>query len=222
MNRVCTRDGCANTFTVSYSTDPKKYCSRSCSATVSNRTSPKRAMEGSCRTCSAPIPTSHVYCDYHRYGRNSHVAKPLDEGGMTVCSHCAKTFIPRTTLNVYCGSDCSSEARKIRERMRGRRVSAKNNTNVANHRRNTKTRLVEHHGGKCVDCGLVAPPYLYEFDHRDPKTKLFSISTGDTTSYDALLAESLKCDLVCPNCHRVRTHLQRCPGCDFCLWSLHS
>lgn len=222
IKRICVRDGCTEDFTVSYSTDPKKYCSRSCSAIETNRSSPKRSLEGECLSCGVSIPSSLKYCAYHKYGNNTHVAAPTSTNGLSVCAYCLSEFSPKSTTNVYCSSECYSDARKVRERERSRKRSAHNNINVANSRRNTKTRLVEYHGSRCVDCGLVAPPYLYEFDHRDPSTKLFSISTGDSTSYDALLEESLKCDLVCPNCHRVRTHLQRCPGCDFCLWSLHS
>lgn len=222
ISRVCVRDGCTNSFTVSYSTDPKKYCSRSCSASSTNSIAPKRSVEGRCKECNTPISTSLRYCEYHRYLVNTKKSTALNESRTAVCAVCCSDFHPRSSSNVYCSDECRSVSKRSREKARGRMRSSSNNIKVANSRRNTKTRLVEYHGGKCVDCGLVAPPYLYEFDHRDPSTKLFGISTGDSTSFEALLAESLKCDLVCPNCHRVRTHLQRCSGCDFCLWSLHS
>lgn len=84
-------------------------------------------------------------------------------------------------------------------------------------RQRLKRRLVDYHGGSCIDCGYVGPAFMYDFDHRDPSTKSFGIgNTGLTLSYDRVLAESLKCDLVCANCHRMRTHRQRCPGCDYC------
>jgi hypothetical protein len=88
---------------------------------------------------------------------------------------------------------------------------------VSEWRRRTKAKLVEHHGGQCVDCGYRGPAFMYEFDHRDPDNKSFSISgKGVTRAYSSLLTESLKCDLVCPNCHRMRTHKQRCLGCPGC------
>lgn len=58
----------------------------------------------------------------------------------------------------------------------------------------------------CVDCGGVFPPECMDFDHRPGEIKLFSI--GNRTldvSRAALTAEIAKCDLVCANCHRVRT-----------------
>ena len=92
---------------------------------------------------------------------------------------------------------------------------------VSNWRRRTKARLVEAHGGKCVDCGFDGPPFVFDFDHVDPKLKSFPISGGPsgraaTNSYESKLQESMKCDLVCANCHRMWTHRQRCSGCEYC------
>lgn len=86
---------------------------------------------------------------------------------------------------------------------------------VSEWRRRCKLKLIEHHGGQCVDCGYIGPPYQFEFDHREPSEKAFAISRY-AKGYDALLEESLKCDLVCVRCHRQRTHVQRCSGCEFC------
>ena len=60
--------------------------------------------------------------------------------------------------------------------------------------------------GACTDCGLRYPPYVMDFDHRPGEEKLFTIGTGVTRSDAAILAEIAKCDLVCANCHRVRTY----------------
>jgi hypothetical protein len=96
-------------------------------------------------------------------------------------------------------------------------VSGRSAQAVSDWRRRTKQKLVEHHGGECTDCGFTGPPFMFDFDHRDPGDKSFCVSNnGVTRAYDKLLAESLKCDLVCANCHRMRTHKQRCSGCEFC------
>jgi len=59
----------------------------------------------------------------------------------------------------------------------------------------------------CLDCGGRFEPYQMDFDHRDPATKLFNLMTGRASlmSDEKLLAEVAKCDIVCANCHRVRT-----------------
>ena len=62
----------------------------------------------------------------------------------------------------------------------------------------------------CMDCGNTYPPYVMDFDHRDPATKLFSLLADKALlkNHDALLAEVAKCDVVCANCHAVRTWRQ--------------
>ena len=48
-----------------------------------------------------------------------------------------------------------------------------------------------------------------DFDHRDPSEKSFHIGRrGPYLSRKRLLAELRKCDVVCANCHRVRTLIQ--------------
>lgn len=79
-----------------------------------------------------------------------------------------------------------------------------------------KAELVAMHGNRCLDCGFSGPPFAYDFDHREPLMKRFEISKGYGKPWAELLAEVEKCDMVCANCHRLRTHRQRCPGCVLC------
>ena len=62
----------------------------------------------------------------------------------------------------------------------------------------------------CKDCGVSYPPFVMEFDHRGGETKLNNVSRlthyGSRKKIDAEIA---KCDIVCANCHRIRTHKRR-------------
>ena len=61
----------------------------------------------------------------------------------------------------------------------------------------------------CMDCGVQYPHYVMDFDHRDRKTKLTTINrmvNYHSFSQEKILEEMTKCDLVCANCHRVRTY----------------
>lgn len=61
----------------------------------------------------------------------------------------------------------------------------------------------------CMDCGLTFPPCCMDFDHRDPSLKIAPVGRlVATASRQRLLAEIAKCDLVCSNCHRLRTFLK--------------
>ncbi len=68
-------------------------------------------------------------------------------------------------------------------------------------------RLIELAGGKCMDCGVSYPPWVYDFHHRDPSTKSFQLNmTHMGKLWDTLVTELVKCDLICANCHRTRHH----------------
>lgn len=60
----------------------------------------------------------------------------------------------------------------------------------------------------CIDCGGVFESHQMDFDHRDPSDKSFRLTAGTAmlASADRLEAEIRKCDIVCANCHRIRTH----------------
>lgn len=58
----------------------------------------------------------------------------------------------------------------------------------------------------CTDCGRRYRSWVMEFDHVRGD-KLFSVSTNLRGRRHALLiAETQKCEVVCANCHRQRTH----------------
>jgi hypothetical protein len=59
----------------------------------------------------------------------------------------------------------------------------------------------------CADCGGRFLPHQMDFDHRDPATKTFNICSGRAMlkSREVLLSEVAKCDVVCVNCHRLRS-----------------
>ena len=67
--------------------------------------------------------------------------------------------------------------------------------------------LVDHLGGKCVDCGYNAHLAALDFDHVEPTEKRFTISSR-IHAYDLsqLLLEAKKCVLRCANCHRIKTN----------------
>lgn len=61
----------------------------------------------------------------------------------------------------------------------------------------------------CKDCGVKYPPYVMDFDHTNGKIKIASISwlaLHNTANLETIKSEIEKCDLVCSNCHRIRTH----------------
>lgn len=59
----------------------------------------------------------------------------------------------------------------------------------------------------CADCGKKFPTYVMDFDHARGK-KNFEMSEARENNFSKarILKEAKKCDVVCANCHRIRTH----------------
>jgi hypothetical protein len=47
---------------------------------------------------------------------------------------------------------------------------------------------------------------MFALDHRDPAQKLFNCSKADGKPFELVLAECRKCELMCHNCHHLKTH----------------
>lgn len=61
----------------------------------------------------------------------------------------------------------------------------------------------------CHDCGRKYHRAIMEFDHRDGTTKVRNVMSMAGYSVDRIRAEIAKCDVVCANCHRMRTYRRR-------------
>jgi hypothetical protein len=80
---------------------------------------------------------------------------------------------------------------------------------VAKHHLASRLKIEELKAGPCLDCKEGFLPECMDFDHRDPKTKLMDIAQMIGRRLDKILVEIAKCDLVCANCHRIRTRRRR-------------
>lgn len=74
-------------------------------------------------------------------------------------------------------------------------------------KRDVRRRLLAQFKSRpCVDCGGVFDPVCMDWDHLPGKSKLFTISRDALTrGLEDMLDEMVKCELVCSNCHRLRT-----------------
>lgn len=61
----------------------------------------------------------------------------------------------------------------------------------------------------CADCGGRFPPYVMDFDHRDPTSKKHNLSEMTRLRPERIKEEAAKCEIVCANCHRIRTHQKK-------------
>ncbi len=98
------------------------------------------------------------------------------------------------------------------------------NESRARYRRNRSSRLAQKAQARaerrklvhdlkqraCMDCGEKYPPHVMDFDHLPGTEKIGDVaSLMNSGPVAKLVAEIAKCDLVCANCHRMRTHDRR-------------
>jgi hypothetical protein len=95
--------------------------------------------------------------------------------------------LPAVLEDKFCGKKC------------------KNKHYVQANRRKNKERLVQLHGGKCIRCGYSKSLAALVFHHTDNNKEFGIGAKGHTRSFDKLVAEAAKCELLCANCH-AETH----------------
>jgi hypothetical protein len=86
--------------------------------------------------------------------------------------------------------------------------------------RRTKIRTIvdEAKNKPCVDCGNIFPVICMQFDHVKG-IKSFNLASAKAYggNLEKLYAEIHKCDIVCANCHAIRTDRRRKKNDD--LWA---
>lgn len=125
------------------------------------------------------------------------------------CLKCGTDISDKKETARYCSERCSRRAHEKRRRK-------KSNATLA--RRMERQRAYVHSlkQAPCVDCGGKFPPICMDFDHRDPTKKKWGVGNMINISMERIKAEAAKCDLVCANCHRIRTAKQQ--GWRNALW----
>lgn len=115
-------------------------------------------------------------------------------------SKCSKR---KCGIQVYC-KECSKNHSKIRFQKNPEPYLAR--TKIS--RLAIKSKIDEIKNVPCMDCGNSFPPYVMDFDHISNKE--FNIgSDWRKTSWVKILKEIQKCEIICSNCHRIRTESRR-------------
>ena len=118
-----------------------------------------------------------TYSEFHRSRRRR-------DGVQSICRSC-RAFIDHERYERRCGG--TRARRRLWER--GRRDWL----------------LTLKTGRPCADCARLFPPQVLQWDHLPGHPKLGDISTLNWLSRQQVLEEVAKCELVCANCHAIRT-----------------
>lgn len=139
---------------------------------------------------------------------------------MPTCSRCAESLPgshfylrPDGRHQGYCKPCRSEYNREWYRQNRDRHRSAVRANDEKYYTRNRKAVDEFKRGRPCADCGGCFPPHVMDFDHvRGDKVDNVSSLVGQRASLKAIFREIAKCDLVCSNCHRLRTHARATDG----------
>lgn len=132
-----------------------------------------------------------------KYGLNtkaSNIRKAVKEcSNLFFCICCGEALSGHKTK--FCSTKCKQKNLYTRQ----------GNTNEYQQQR-SKTRkleLIAKSGGGCLKCGYNKNFAALQFHHRDPSNKLFTLDSRklSNTSWESILIEWSKCDLLCANCH---------------------
>lgn len=130
------------------------------------------------------------------------------------CNHCKRTL----SIESFQFKDKANGIRRTKcaecqnEYSRSHYINNKEyylNRNRQQKKRNRQTVREYKENSPCTDCKGNFPYYVMEFDHREPELKSFNIGKTDWGNMRPINAELEKCDLVCANCHKKRTHIRR-------------
>lgn len=77
------------------------------------------------------------------------------------------------------------------------------------HRARVRKYLAEVKSVPCADCQIAYPSQCMDFDHLSDKRFNVSEAASGNYSLETIKAEIVKCEVVCSNCHRIRTHKRK-------------
>lgn len=151
----------------------------------------------------------------------------------SICANCGKIHFRRKGLHSakFCSSSCSykhwfkNNTLRNRENSRRRRAIRysidKEYRDSGPKAKMMREWMNELKSKPCSDCGNRFPICCMDFDHRDGTKKSYNIGSMFAHHYSKALidAELSKCDLVCSNCHRIRTRKRRTGGGKSIEWA---
>ncbi len=135
-----------------------------------------------------------------------------------ICTKCGKTKYFRSFYRRKRGSRSGKYYEKCKEcmKLRGRKYYHDNRDRqlhlalLRRHKAYLEKRAftIKAKDKPCADCGIKYSHYVMDFDHKEDSEKINDISYMMTRNWslEKIKKEILKCEVVCSNCHRIRTY----------------
>ena len=147
----------------------------------------------------------------------------MESTPLNICQFCNAKFVPAKTApyKKFCSRQCGGKHWQLNNRERHnnqvreyrRKRSEKDGfwRDAGEKARALKQWMIELKSHPCHDCQQSFDTCCMDFDHRDGTEKKYNIGSMFAHHYSReLIQQELdKCDLVCANCHRIRTRDRR-------------
>lgn len=145
----------------------------------------------------------------HRMPTNAYLQLVCHNDGMKKCKKCSlekelTEFYARSAMCKSCHSEYTKQHYKDKKSYYKEKAKLSREKIMSANKMLVRGFLMEN---PCIDCGCPDIEVL-QFDHRDEKTKEYTIANIYHLSQDKLLKEMAKCDVRCANCHTKRTRRQ--------------
>ena len=126
------------------------------------------------------------------------------------CHQMYETGTGRTPRSAFCSEACSNRFHHELYFTRGGEAVLKQDHRTRFLRRwANRMQSIEYLGGMCKDCGYKDNLAAFEFDHREGRNGAKQIACLLKRQWVNIQPELDKCDLVCANCHNIRTSKRR-------------
>jgi len=130
-------------------------------------------------------------------GKNLYIAP----NGWRVCKKCSAAAQLKYRKSSH-GSKVNSDYQKANK--------AKRSEDAKRRQKEKRLYVSKIKEAPCTDCGIKYPSYVMDLDHVKGK-KICDVSTlvDQNVSLKIIINEIKKCEVVCANCHRKRTHKRK-------------
>lgn len=139
-----------------------------------------------------------------------HSASAFGGSSPSVCTicFCGSIVSTATRRGIIWGCTKTHDPRLLEKRREHYRNNKQTYLNrVRQREREMREFLAALKSTPCADCEVSYPPFVMDLDHRDPEHKVDTIDKIiHLGSWRKFYEEIAKCDVVCANCHRVRTY----------------
>lgn len=174
-----------------------------------------RTPNTTCKYCEAPIYRSPLYISRGPVFC-SKTCNGLSRRITFTCQGCGiETWrenhgIHRT--HKFCTNKCAVKFKSNDNNPQGRDMEKYRRWNKERHDKNNEI-YREMKSQPCTDCHNIFPHYIMEFDHVPErgilKKRIAALVGSRSWNAKTLQDELAKCDLVCANCHKIRTYERR-------------